>query len=111
MSLPLAVCTGNWSNAMFAAAESHAHGIKSDEWACIFACVVEDWALYGNSQVSDVKSELTQMLTGWNTHGGAAEFLARRISLKRASIARVKKLAIEDGRYGAHGRYVLAPHP
>jgi hypothetical protein len=55
MSLPLAVCTGNWSNAMFAAAESHAHGIKSDEWACIFACVVEDWALYGNSQVSDVK--------------------------------------------------------
>jgi hypothetical protein len=58
-----------------------------------------------------VASELTQMLTGWNTHGGAAEFLARRISLKRASIARVKKLAIEDGRYGAHGRYVLAPHP
>jgi hypothetical protein len=54
-----------------------------------------------------VASELTQMLTGWSTRGGAAEFLVRRIALKRASMARVKQLAIDDGRYGPSCRYVL----
>jgi hypothetical protein len=46
----------NWLLTVFAiGAEAHARGIKSDEWSAIFACVVEDWALYGNSQVSDTK--------------------------------------------------------
>ena len=54
-----------------------------------------------------VASELTQMLTGSSTRGGAAEFLARRIALKRASVAKVKQLAIDDGRYGIRCRCVL----
>jgi hypothetical protein len=39
-----------------------------------------------------VASELTQMLTGWGG-GGAAEFLARRLALKRASMLRVREVA------------------
>jgi hypothetical protein len=54
-----------------------------------------------------VASDLTQMLTGWSTRGGAAEFLARRIALKRASVAKVKQLAIGGGRYGISCRCVL----
>jgi hypothetical protein len=41
---------------------------------------------------------LTQMLTGWSTRGGAAEFLARRLALKRASLMKVRALALEDER-------------
>ena len=45
-----------------------------------------------------VASELTQMLTGWSTRGGAAEFLARRLALKRASLMKVRALALGDER-------------
>jgi hypothetical protein len=43
-----------------------------------------------------VASELTQMLTGWGTRGGAAEFLARRLALKRASLIRVNDFARQE---------------
>jgi hypothetical protein len=39
-----------------------------------------------------VASELTQMLTGWSTQGGAAEFLARRLALKRYTTHKVQEI-------------------